>query len=119
MKGCPSDCDLCISACPSNALENGRFNVTRCLSYLTQKDELSPEEEKLIAHGGQLYGCEICQDACPFNAPKKSQSRAVNPQDWLNMSDDDFIRLYGHTAVLWRGTEILRRNARLISERNS
>jgi epoxyqueuosine reductase QueG len=138
---CPPDCDLCIAACPTNALDNGKFNVSRCVSYLTQKDELSPEEEKLIALGGQIYGCEICQDACPFNAARtgalptpttfggnivtslhdfpckeKSLSKGINPLERLSMmSDEEIKNTYGHTAILWRGAEILRRNARILS----
>ncbi|MCL2456703.1 MAG: hypothetical protein FWD19_04060 [Defluviitaleaceae bacterium] len=128
---CPRDCDLCIAACPTNALADGKFNIARCLSYLTQKDALSPDEEKLITLGGQIYGCEICQNACIFNSTrarektdlrstvlresKQSLSREITPQDWLLMSDEDFKNTYGHTAILWRGVEILRRNARILS----
>ncbi|MCL2603737.1 MAG: DUF1730 domain-containing protein [Defluviitaleaceae bacterium] len=108
---CPPDCRRCIDACPTGALSPSRgFDVSRCISYLTQNDELTPEEETLL--GNQLYGCDICQDACPFNAPRGKTW--VDPHDWLAMSDDDFDRAYGHTAMLWRGAEILRRNARVI-----
>jgi len=108
---CPPDCDLCIKACPTGALGSGNLLAHRCISYLTQKDKLSPEEEKLL--GNQLYGCDICQDICPFNAHMPKQAICVNPQEWLAMSDEDFQKDYGHTAMLWRGAEILRRNARI------
>jgi epoxyqueuosine reductase QueG len=107
---CPVHCDLCIKACPTGALNtSGVFIPDCCISYLTQKDSLSPEEEKMI--GNQLYGCDICQDVCPFNAPRKKTY--INPNDWLNMDDEDFQQKYGHTAMLWRGADILRRNARI------
>ncbi|MCL1842361.1 MAG: DUF1730 domain-containing protein [Defluviitaleaceae bacterium] len=110
---CPPDCNLCISACPTGALQRDKngLNAARCISYLTQKNEISPQEEKLI--GQQLYGCDICQNVCPFNAPAP-QAMYVNPEEWLEMSDNDFERKYGHTAMMWRGTEILRRNARIV-----
>lgn len=107
---CPPDCNLCINACPTGALTNKGFQVSYCISYLTQKDELSPKEEKLI--GNQLYGCDICQDICLFN--EKRQAVCVNPQEWLAMDDEAFKQKYGHTAMFWRGTGILRRNARAV-----
>jgi epoxyqueuosine reductase len=106
---CPPGCQRCIAACPTGALAHGhKFNVARCISYLTQKDTLTPQELSLL--GNQLYGCDICQDACPRNAPRVKTT--VHPADWLAMSDDDFARAYGHTAMLWQGAERLRRNAR-------
>jgi epoxyqueuosine reductase len=108
-RSCPPHCNLCIDACPTAALSAAGFQAARCISYLTQKDELSPDEEKLIA--GHLFGCDICQDACPFN--EKKQAVFVNPEDWLAMDDDAFQKKYGNTAMLWRGTDILRRNAGL------
>jgi epoxyqueuosine reductase len=106
---CNPSCDLCLKACPTGALGGGALDSERCISYLTQKDDLSPEEEKMLA--GQLYGCDICQNCCPFNTP--AQAAAINPSDWLSLSDNDFREKYGHTAMLWRGAEILRRNASL------
>jgi len=109
---CPSDCSRCITACPTSALSKGRpLDTARCLSYLTQKKILTAEEEMMVSHGGQLYGCDICQDACPFNAPRKRVY--VNLQDWCDKTDDNFTTEYGHTAMLWQGADILRRNAKL------
>jgi len=107
---CPPDCNHCIKACPTGALQEGRrLDFSRCLSYLTQKKNLTAHEETLIKKGGQLYGCDICQNACRHNLPK--QKTYVNPQDWLEKPDIDFIREYGHTAMLWQGATLLRRNA--------
>ncbi|MCL2189083.1 MAG: DUF1730 domain-containing protein [Defluviitaleaceae bacterium] len=114
---CPHTCHLCIAACPTGALsfsmENPRgatFDVTRCISYLTQKDALCPEEQKLL--GNQLYGCDLCQNACPRNAPRGTTY--VNPADWPEKTDEDFAHEYGNTAMLWKGAEILRRNAKIV-----
>jgi epoxyqueuosine reductase QueG len=108
---CPPDCDLCIKNCPNNALSHEKFHAERCISYLTQKEELSPTEMKMLH--GQHFGCDICQDVCPFNGHILRQSVGVNPQEWREMSDDDFREKYGHTSMLWRGAEILRRNAKI------
>jgi len=105
---CPSGCRNCIAACPTGAIsESGMFDVSRCISYITQKDSITPDEAALL--GRQLYGCDICQDACPLNPPQPTAW--ANPGEWLAMSDEDFMEVYGHTAMLWRGAMLLRRNA--------
>jgi len=110
---CPPNCRLCIDACPNNALAPSQpLNTARCISYLTQKAVLSAEEETLL--GNQLYGCDICQNACPFNTPQTKTY--INPQDWLNMDDDAFAKKYAHTAMLWQGAQLLRRNAQIVNK---
>jgi epoxyqueuosine reductase len=109
---CNPDCDLCIKACPTGALGGDSLATKRCVSYLTQKDELTAEEEKMIRESGQIYGCDICQNACPFN--EKETAILVNVQEWLEKTDEEFQEQYGETAMLWRGAEILRRNARVL-----
>ena len=115
--GC-ADCGRCIKACPTGALaftHTRVYTVERCISYLTQKEGLSPEEAAML--GNQLYGCDLCQDACPYNARLRGAPRGktyVNPARWLAMTDEDFARVYGHTGMLWRGAEVLRRNARAV-----
>ncbi|MCL2357288.1 MAG: DUF1730 domain-containing protein [Defluviitaleaceae bacterium] len=111
--GCPPDCNRCINACPNNALGGESLRAERCISYLTQKDELSPEEAGMLH--GQLFGCDICRDVCPFNAHMPRLSQRVDPREWLAMSDSDFEKKYGRTGILWRGTNILRRNAAFAS----
>ena len=110
---CPPDCNLCVKSCPTGALGGVGLDAARCISYLTQKEELSEEEEKMLF--GQLYGCDICQNVCPFN--KKRKVATVNVKEWIEMSDADFRDKYGHSAMLWRGTEVLKRNAKAILKR--
>ena len=110
---CPPSCRKCIDACPTGALSESKgVNPTRCISYLTQKDNLTQEESSLM--GRHLYGCDICQNACPKNRPLGAAW--ANPNDWLSMSDDDFVKAYGHTAMMWRGPAILRRNAKIAAQ---
>ena len=113
-QGCPEDCRLCIDACPGNALqhlEQNGINPDVCISYLTQKQENLTEKEKSLI-GNQLYGCDICQDVCPFN--KIENGVQINPQEWLISSYEALHEKYAHTAMMWRGTEILRRNAKIV-----
>jgi len=110
VSNCPPNCQNCIKSCPNGALSPNGLDVTLCISYLTQKESMSLEEANYI--GCYLYGCDICQDVCPLNTP---QSQAwANPEDWLSMTDDDYINIYGHTPMLWRGAALLRRNAKAV-----
>ncbi len=62
------DCDLCLHACPTNALIEPRIlDARRCISYLTieSKSEVPAELQPKI--GNWLFGCDNCQNACPFN----------------------------------------------------
>lgn len=113
LKGCPPKCKTCIEACPTGALADCQpLNSSRCLSYLTQKRNLTVEDEAILANGGQLYGCDICQISCPYNMPRTRNY--VNLQEWVSKTDEDFMHDYGHTAMFWQGTDILRRNAQLL-----
>ena len=108
---CPPGCNKCAAACPTAALSRtGSYDVSRCISYLTQKDHLTQGEMAIM--GNHLYGCDICQDACPFNKPQPTAWAL--PEDWLSMSDDEFKTKYGHTPMMWRGAELLRRNAEIV-----
>lgn len=115
------DCDICLKACPTKALESAyRVNPKKCISYLTQTKEYIPENlrEKM---GISLYGCDICQKVCPKNksAIKKENSPFIPEQtkgymdilEILNMSNKEFKNKYGSMAGAWRGKGIFRRNA--------
>jgi len=113
LKACPANCHLCIDACPGKILQTNWYeNRTSCISYLTQKKELTADEEILLARSNQLYGCDICQNVCPFNA--KCETNSVDPRIWLCMDDAAFAEKYSHTAMLWQGPAILRRNAHIL-----
>ena len=104
---CPEDCGLCLKACPNGAIRDGKpLNVSLCISYLTQKENLTAEEEKLLQ--GQLYGCDICQNICPKNA--KQESTYFDPKKIFMLSDNEINEHFGHTAMGWK-IGLLKRNA--------
>lgn len=53
---CPETCDRCIRACPTNALEGGRFNRERCLT--------SPLHRRALSPAAELW-CNECANICP------------------------------------------------------
>jgi len=66
-EGSCHECSRCVDACPTGALQrNGRFDATRCISYLTieYKGEIPAELAEKI--GDRLFGCDECVLACPY-----------------------------------------------------
>ena len=93
--GC-TDCDLCLRACPTNAIREDGMDARRCVSYLTiERKEPMPEEHAGKPYIG-LYGCDNCQRVCPYNKgllPDRHAELAANPcfaqmtaEDWATTS---------------------------------
>jgi epoxyqueuosine reductase len=58
-------CNKCIASCPNSAINEDRtINVNVCISYLTQKKELSSWDMDHMNRN--IYGCDYCQMACPY-----------------------------------------------------
>ncbi len=110
-------CDICINACPMNALLNG-YDESKCLSALNQKKE--PLPIKAIEKNYLLLGCDICQLVCPKNKNiKTSKIKEFIPrdhayvlvEDLFKLSNKEFKDKYGSSAYTFRGKTILLRNA--------
>jgi epoxyqueuosine reductase len=120
--GC-GNCCLCVEACPNQALGEGfSLDPSKCISYLTQKKNLSADEEKGIT--SYLYGCDICQKVCPYNQQLEQtrekafwidgDTAAPILTDVLKLTNSEFRIQYKNTASGWRGKKNLIRNAQLI-----
>lgn len=115
------NCTLCIEACPTGAINNNRtINAGKCISYQTieNKDPLTTGfVEKLE---GRIIGCDRCQEVCPWNknaAPHNVQEfripeelRKMTSEDWLNMTEEDYARLFGESAISRRKFEVFKQN---------
>jgi len=110
-----SNCNKCINACPTGAIDGESFKVEKCISYLTQQKRLLTTEE-MKSIGLNLYGCDACQFVCKNN-PKPLDNITVLDdimpllEDILNMSNSTFKKRFGNTAIGWRGAAVLKRNA--------
>lgn len=115
------DCDLCLRACPTGALEGEySFNPKKCISYLTQTKDNIPIELR-GKMGIKIYGCDTCQLVCPQNKGiKKANHKEFIPKttkgymdlnELLYISNKEFKKKYGEMAGSWRGKNILKRNA--------
>jgi epoxyqueuosine reductase len=110
-------CNICTKTCPENVLLSDNFN--KCLSYLTQKKELSDCE--ILKLDGRLFGCDTCQDVCPYNADicfsKLEEFKSydfmknINIDELVNLNKNNFNLKYRLTSCGWRGKNILQRNA--------
>ena len=87
-----ADCDLCLRACPTNAIREDGMDARRCVSYLTiERKEPLPEEHVGKPYIG-LYGCDNCQRVCPYNRglqPDLHPELSANPE-FANMTAEDW-----------------------------
>lgn len=117
-------CNCCVKACPTGALTGG-FQREKCLSYLTQKKNLTEEEEKLLRQSDTVWGCDLCQLACPLTKTaactpiSKFQEPVLklDKETILKLEDDVFRETYREFAFAYKGVEILKRNVRLTDEK--
>lgn len=119
------DCNICIKACPTNALNDG-YNKELCISYFNQ--EKLEFTDFHINKNYSLFGCDICQMVCPKNINKGtivhkefilSNKEKVDIDDLLTLSSKDFSNKYNDMPYLWRGKTVLMRNAvQLINKKN-
>lgn len=117
-----ADCDLCMRACPNNAIvEPGLVDSNKCISYKTieYKGEFT-DNERLA---GYIFGCDICQQVCPYNKdatissilefnPRKEVTQLTD-DDWQAMGSSQFKRIFGQTVLFRTGLKRLRRNMAL------
>ena len=120
-------CTKCLDACPTGALESPfHIDARKCISYLTIEYKGSLVGLDRNSFNGWMYGCDICQDVCPYNRfslpnlePQFQPSeplKAMQENDWKNLTKADFDTLFKHSAVQRAGYEGLRRNIKFISE---
>ena len=118
-------CTACIDACPTEAITS-EYGVdgSKCISYFTiELKEQIPSEMK-----GQfdnwMFGCDVCQDVCPWNRFSKAHSEPLfNPkpellsmtkQDWEEITQDTFSKVFQHSAVKRTKFSGLKRNIKFL-----
>ena len=120
-------CGACAAACPTGALGlDGRVEVSRCLSDLTQrKGAVTAEEVALLRSHDLIWGCDRCQTVCPYNRAaaltplpefREGLLSALTSADLAGLTGRSFQAKYGGRAFAWRGPGPLRRNLALKQE---
>ncbi len=114
-------CTRCVDACPTGALRGDyTMDAVRCIADLTQRTDAIPRALRPLI-STWVWGCDLCQDACPpTNRAKRDASGfAALPDDiarpelqgLLGLRSGAFKRTFARTAMGWRGSAVLRRNA--------
>lgn len=111
------NCSLCLEQCKTNALKKAYFLAAeKCTAYLTQKKGILSEQE-IKAIGSHIWGCDDCKDICPYNLNNpKSKSKKLkffnkDLKYFLNLNRKNIPIELKNTAMSWRGSRILVRNA--------
>ncbi|MCB0510608.1 MAG: tRNA epoxyqueuosine(34) reductase QueG [Chitinophagales bacterium] len=121
-------CTKCLDACPTNALfAPYQMDASKCISYLTieLKDKIPSEFQGKMENW--MYGCDICQDVCPINARAKAHQEpafvpkedilAMGKQDWEELTEDVFEKLFEGSAVKRAKYAGLKRNIFFLKEK--
>jgi epoxyqueuosine reductase len=121
-------CTACMDACPTDAIpEPYVVDGSKCISYFT----IELKEEIPTAVNGKfenwIFGCDICQDVCPWNSfSKPHQEPKFNPhpdlenmtkQDWIEITEDVFGKLFKKSALKRTKLEGLKRNVGFVLDR--
>lgn len=107
------DCSLCISACPTGALDM-QFNKQLCLSYLSQSKS---DNYPLYDLMERVVGCDLCLDACPFNQKDHSylpdleiDDKAFFDSSFKTLDKNEFKKYYQDKTFNYLGYLKILRN---------
>jgi epoxyqueuosine reductase len=122
VKNMCSDCNKCIKACPTGALQpDGRLDANLCISYLTIEYKGPVSESISPRLDDHLFGCDECMLACPFAEKGTPRRRGdfkfyfdrnrLNLQKILDLSEEDFGAQFSDSTIRRTGLDRLKRNA--------
>lgn len=114
-------CTRCLEACPTGAFIEPRvLDASRCISYITieQKGPIPPVIAERLTEWA--FGCDICNEVCPWNE-RFAQPSVIpefqpreypddDPEFFEAMTEAEFERRFGDTALARPGLERMRRN---------
>lgn len=120
-------CTACMDACPTDAIPQPYVvDGSKCISYFTieLKEEIPTEVKGKFENW--IFGCDICQDVCPWNRFSQPHQETrftphpelekMNQQEWKEITDEVFEKLFKKSAVKRTKLEGLKRNIRFIAD---
>jgi len=118
-------CTACIDACPTQAItEPYVVDGSKCISYFTieLKDQLPINLKGKF--DDWMFGCDVCQDVCPWNKFSKPHNQplfnphpdllAMTKQDWEDITEEVFKKVFQKSAVKRTKFEGLKRNIEFV-----
>lgn len=119
-------CTLCITACPTNALEPFVLDSRKCISYLTIENKNGIPRQFKNEFNDWIFGCDICQEVCPWNRDTEIHSEEqfrlseellnMKKHDWHQLDEEKFNLLFGHSALQRTSFNGLKRNIQYLAE---
>jgi epoxyqueuosine reductase len=114
-------CTRCIDACPTEAIVAPYIvDGSRCISYLTIELKKEIPEEFNNKMDNWMFGCDVCQDVCPWNKFSVLHTEPaftphadllnLNKQDWNEITEDVFQKVFKNSAVKRTKFSGLKRN---------
>ena len=112
------ECRICYKECPTKSINSNRINPNICLSYITQKKDITEKEIKLLK--GNIFGCDFCQMECPYNVTSDpSNIPEFQTLDYMEEGIETYAAIdnkffkekISQTSCGWRGKNVLKRNA--------
>ncbi len=114
-------CTRCIDACPTEAIVSPYVvDGSKCISYFTIELKESIPDEVKGKFNDWAFGCDICQDVCPWNRFSKTHNEPLfindsglldySRNDWEEITEEIFTRVFKNSAVKRTKFEGLKRN---------
>ena len=114
-------CTRCIDACPTDAIIAPYVvDGSKCISYFTIELKENIPNEMKGKFDNWAFGCDVCQDVCPWNRFSKSHSDEqlkpdqqlleMTKNDWYELTEETFKRVFKHSAVKRTKFSGLKRN---------
>jgi epoxyqueuosine reductase len=120
-------CTACMDSCPTDAITQPYVvDGSKCISYFTieLKEEIPASVKGKFENW--IFGCDICQDVCPWNrfaAPHHEPRFNSHPhlekmihQEWQEITDDVFEKLFKKSAVKRTKLAGLKRNIKFVNQ---
>ena len=87
MRCCKRGWRRCVASCPTGALSESGYDVSRCLSYWSTQHRGVVPEEMARAMGARLWGCDSCQTNCPWVRRAAPRPVGTTPLSELTLGD--------------------------------
>jgi epoxyqueuosine reductase len=121
------NCRLCIDLCPTRAInENRTIDARKCIANLTIENRGPIPDEIIPKLGRRVYGCDKCQEVCPWNKNARQNNNPefelseeierMNKNDWINLSPDQFERLFKRSPIARRKYEPFMKNVTIVTK---